>query len=285
VKASTRANFFICLLLILLLLGCSQEPAQENMLESMAKLDRAYIPALLFTNLQKQRESELALERLRREWDTFDGKYHNLEIRYGLNITDKFWKEDFEKINELITTAEVLVEEERLIEAHGQLEEVRIILKGLRSRNGIDYFLDRMTEFHEAMEQILLALKGKDRLYERDLIRLRAFFKKAQESWAGLGNSEIDPQLFGFEPEKVEAIGKRIKEEERVLAGFAAALSSEDADRIFQAATDLKPNFVVLYKAFGDFQPIFDQVLKERKEEEGQISVKEGEDKNETGSK
>jgi hypothetical protein len=41
---------------------------------------------------------------------------------------------------------------------------------------------------------------------------------------------------------------------------------------------------VVLYKAFGDFQPIFDQVLKERKEEEAQSSVKRGEDKNETGS-
>jgi len=284
VKASSRANLFVCLLLILLLPGCSQGPAQENMLEAMAGLDRAHIPALLFTNLQKQRESELALERLRREWDRFDGKYHNLKIKYGLDITDKFWKEDFEKINELITTAEVLVEEERLIEAHEQLEEMRMILKELRARNGIDYFLDGMTEFHEVMEQIILSLKGKDKLYEEDLIRLRALFKEAQKSWAELGNSEVDPRVFGFEPEKIEAVRKRIKEEERVLASFAAALSSEDADRIFQAATDLKPNFVVLYKAFGDFQPIFDQVLKERKEEEAQSSVKRGEDKNETGS-
>ena len=247
------------------MLGCSKEPVQVNILESMVELDRVYIPALLFTNLQRQRESEIAMERLGKEWNKFDQKYHNLEIKYGVNITDKFWKEDFDKINELITTAEVFIKEEKLIEAHEQLEEVRTILKVLRSRNGIDYFLDGMTEFHEAMEQIFLTIRGKDRLMERDLNKLRALFKEAQASWAEVARTEIDSSAFGFDLQKVDAIKKRIKEEERLLAGFAVALSSRSEDKIFQAAADLKPNFVVLYKAFGDFQPIFDMVLKERK--------------------
>jgi hypothetical protein len=250
----------------LVLLGCAQEPEQRNILKSMAELDRVYIPVLLFTNLHKQRESEIALERLRSEWDKFDYKYHDLELKYGLNITDKFWEEDFDRINELITTAEVYVKGGQLPRAHQQLEEVRFILKELRHRNGLGYFLDGMTEFHEAMEQIILSIRGKDQLSEKDLAKLRRFFKEAQASWAKVSRSEIDPSLFGFDPKKVEAIRERIKYEERELAGFAVALSSRDADRIFQAATDLKPNFVVLYKAFGDFQPIFDKVIKERKE-------------------
>ncbi|MEE8637477.1 MAG: hypothetical protein V3T21_00365, partial [Candidatus Margulisiibacteriota bacterium] len=90
-----KAKIFACFVLLLVLLGCAQEPEQRNILKSMAELDRVYIPVLLFTNLHKQRESEIALERLRSEWDKFDYKYHDLEIKYGLNITDKFWEEDF----------------------------------------------------------------------------------------------------------------------------------------------------------------------------------------------
>lgn len=253
------------LLLFLVLLGCAREPIQHNILRSMAEFDRIYIPALLFTNLQKQRESEIALERLSREWNGFNRKFYGVKFKYGVNITDRFWKEDFERVNTLITTAEVLVIEEKLPEAYGKLEKVRIAFRELRHRNGLDYFLDGIHEFHSSMEQILLTLRGKDNLTDKDLDGLRSLFKQAQASWAKVARSEVDPELFGFDPEKIKAIRKRVKDEEMMLAGFAAALSSKDTDNIFQAATDLKPNFVVLYKAFGDFQPIFERVIKEKR--------------------
>lgn len=271
---SLRNKLYICLFLILLLLGCAKEPAQQNILKSMAELDRRYIPALLFSNLQKQRETEIAMERLVKEWKEFDRKYHNLEFKYGLDIKDKFWKEDFCVINALIATAEGFVKEGKLTEAHAQLGGVRMVLRELRHRNGLKYYLDGMNEFHEAMESIILGLRGKDNLTDKDLDVLRGLFKKAQAGWAKVGRSEIDPSLFDFDTAKIEAIRKRVKEEERVLASFAAALSSEDPDRIFQSAQDLKPNFVVLYKAFGDFQPIFDKVLEERKEVQNETRSK-----------
>jgi hypothetical protein len=237
----------------------------------MVELDRVYIPSLLFTNLQKQRESEIAMERFKREWGRFYKKHYGLEIRYGKDITDKFWKEDFDVINSLVVTAEALIKEKRLEEAHGQLEAVRGVLGDLRHRNGLGYLLDGMNEFHSAMDQIILSLRGKDRLSDKDLEKLRGWFRQAQKSWSKVSRTEVDQELFGFDPEKADAVRKRVKEEERVLAAFAAALSSQDADRVFQAAQDLKPNFVVLYKAFGDFQPIFDQVVRERKEKEEKV--------------
>jgi len=266
----------ICLSLALVLIGCGKEPPQEDILKSMAEFDRVYIPSLLFTNLQKQRESEIAMGRLKREWERFYKRYYGLEIKYGMNITDKFWKEDLDVVEGLLVTAEAMIMENKLEEAHEQLEVVREVLRDLRHRNGLAYYLDGMNEFHHAMEQIILSLRGKDRLSDRDLERLRGWFRQAQKSWSKVSRTEINPELFGFDPEKVDAVRKRVKEEERVLAIFAAALSSQDADRIFQAAQDLKPNFVVLYKAFGDFQPIFDQIIKERKEKE--------EEEDETGS-
>jgi len=262
------AKFIIFFLFIFLVAGCAKEPDEIDILRSMVELDRAYVPALLFTNLQKQRESEIASRRLSRQWSGFYRRYRDLKVKYGMDITDKFWKEDLDVVDSLITTAEGYVRQGRLEEANDRLVVVRSVLRDLRHRNGISYLLDGMTEFHEAMDEIILSLRGKDRLMDKDIAALRRLFKKAQRGWAKVSRSQIDAALFGFDAEKVAAVKKRIKEEERVLAAFAATLSSQDTDRVFQAAQDLKPNFLVLYKAFGDFKPVFDQVVRERKEKE-----------------
>ncbi|MFH1683837.1 MAG: hypothetical protein ABIA67_03015 [Candidatus Margulisiibacteriota bacterium] len=264
-------RIYIYLIIIVVLFGCAQEPLQPKLIRSMVEFDQAYIPALIFTNLQKQRESELAVERLRKKWDKFNQKYYGLEIKYGKDITDKFWKEDFDQISALIVSAEGFVKQKKLSAARGKLEGIRVVLLELRSRNGLKYFLDGMTGFHNSMEGLILTLTGKDKLNDKDVFKLRLLFKEAQSSWTKVAGSEIDLLLFGFDPKKIEAVKKRIQEEEQGMASLAAALSSKDADRIFQAAQDLKPNFMVLYKAFGDFQPIFDKVVKERKEKETRL--------------
>ena len=120
------------------------------------------------------------------------------------------------------------------------------------------------------MDEIILYLRGKDEIRDRDLKELRALFKKLQTSWAKVAQIEVDPDVFCFEADKIKAIEERVKIQEKRIAAFAASFSSGDSNRIFQSAQDLKPNFIVLYKAFGDFQPIFDQVIEERRKREAE---------------
>lgn len=265
----SRLIYTICVLFCFIcLFGCAKKTVQHNLIKSTVELDRFYIPTLVFANLQKERESEIAMQRMQEVWGNYYRKFHGLEIKYGVNITDKDWKEDFIKADELVSSAEGLVKDKQLVQAYEKLVRARGILRDLRRRNGVEYFLDGMTEFHDAMDQISSVLRGKAELSAKDLKALRRLFKKAQNNWAEVGRAELDPVLFGFDADKVDAVDKRVKHEERMIATFAAALSSTDDDRIFQAAQDLKPNFIVLYKAFGDFQPIFDIMIEERKEEE-----------------
>ncbi|MFC1637502.1 hypothetical protein ACFL1W_00625 [Candidatus Margulisiibacteriota bacterium] len=263
-----KALVLAALLVVMCVCGCAKKPVQPKLLDSMAALDRLYIPALVFTDLHRQRESEIAMEKLARVWNDFYDHFHGLEIKYGLNITDKAWKDNFDRINTLITTAEVLVKEEQLPLANESLDEVRGIFKDLRHRNGLKYFLDGMTEFDRALEEIIIFSRGQDKLSDKQMERMRGLFRKAQASWTKVSRAELDARIFGFDEQKVMAVKKRIQFQEKKLASFAAALSFRDADRIFQAAQELRPNFVVLYKAFGDFQPIFDQTVRERQEQE-----------------
>lgn len=257
----------ICLLTVLIL-GCSKEPVEPKLLSSMAQFDQAFVPAFIFTDLHKQREAEIALIPLQQRWKTIYEQFYGLKLEYGLNIVDKFWKEDFDRTSAELELAETLIKAEKLSEAHERLIGIRTSLRDLRQRNGLEYFLDGMTAYHDAMEDIRLDLRGKDKLNDKDLKRLRLLFKQAQNSWVKLDVTKIEAQNFGFRSKKIEAIRRRVREQEKHLADFAAALSSNNADQIFQSAQDLRPNFIVLYKAFGDFKPIFDQMAKERKEQE-----------------
>lgn len=251
----------------LLLFGCAKEgPVKPRLLRSMAELDQRYIPVLVFTDLHKQREAELAMQRYKEKWLIFYDDYHKLDLCYGENIVDKFWQEDFKRLNYLAASAEALIEQGELVAAHARLEEMRYIFKDMRHRHGLDYFLDGMTDFNNAMERMADILRGKDRLGERDLRRLKEIFEDAQNSLDGLTEARLNRELFRFDPEKVTAIKARVRQEQQALSALSLALVSRNADDIFQAVQDLQPNFVVLFKAFGDFQPIFDQMVKERDE-------------------
>jgi hypothetical protein len=258
-------RFLIVISALLFMVGCGGEPVKPKLMKDMADFDRAYIPALIFTDLHRQRESELSLERVKGNWKTFSDKYYELEFKYGVDIVDKFWKEDFEKIEDLLVTSEGYVKAEKLAEAHLELDKIRFVFKRLRHRNGLPYFLDGMNEFDTEMEEILDFIKGKPRLDEREVEKLRNLAVDAREKWTKVLSAEVSADVFGFDDKKVAAIKKRVKAQDEVLREFEVALWSDDENAIFQTAQDVQPNFVVLYKAFGDFKPVFDQIIKERK--------------------
>jgi hypothetical protein len=227
----------------------------------MVEFDRLYIPVFIFTDLEKERESQLSFERLKDNWKKFSQKYYNLEFKYGQDITDKHWKEDFDQIGELLVSAEAMIKEKKWEESYKKIREVRLVFAGLRKRNGIDYFLDKMTSFSEAVEESLLILEGEGKLKDDDLRELRALFKKAQKNLTEAEKAGIN---FNFDAKKETALRNRIKDEQILLAAFAAAIPSKNREKISQAAANLKPNFIALYKAFGDFQPVFNQIIKEK---------------------
>lgn len=255
---------FILFLLIINTFGCSQEPPQPKLLKSMAEFDKIYIPSLIFADLKRQRSSEIVLGKLRFEWNKFHNHFYNLKFEYGVDIVDKFWKEDFDQIGQLIATAEVMVKEDKLEDAYHKLEEIRSVFRELRHRNGLPYFLDRMTDFHQTMDEILAYLRGKSELKDKDYKKMDKLSKEALLRWDKLAEAKIDGQIYGFDDTKIKAIRQRISFEAERVEGFKAAVESGDENAIFQSAQDIKPNYIVLYKAFGNFKPIFDEIKKEK---------------------
>lgn len=216
----------------------------------MVTFDRAYIAALALTSQEKLEPSRTAMAILVPTWQAFNAKYS------GANPSDPQWRPDFDAVSGMMERADDIVRDgHRLPEAHGELEEVRITLMHLRERNGLPYFVDLLTRYHEPMEAIVLA--GKDRapdsLTASDVEAIRTQAAEAREIWGQVTEARFDAALFGFAPEKHALMQRQIAAESAALDALQAALDAQDPAAIVTRAVALKPSFAALFMMFGDF--------------------------------
>lgn len=115
-----------------------------------------------------------------------------------------------------------------------------------------------MTRFHEPMETIVLAGKGKtpETLTPADVQAIRSHFPLARTIWNETLAAQFDAALFGFPPEKQAAMQKHIAAESEALARLQAALDGGDTEAVIHRAVAPKPSFSVLFTLFGDFETV-----------------------------
>jgi len=239
---------FPLLLLLFFLLSCA--PKSGDMLKDMVKFDQVYIPPLAFTSQQKAAPSKMSMKRLNKVWRAFYQAYYNS------SKDDVQWKADFDKVKKMISRADSIVNSgENLLEAHEALEGVRITFMNLRQRNGIEYFIDYLTAFHEPMEAIALTAKGKtlETLSEEDISKMKENLPEASSLWGKVESFPFNAGVFGFSLEKERQRKSLVKAERQALNGLSVALESGDKARIIKAGVGVKPNFAKLFMMFGDF--------------------------------
>jgi hypothetical protein len=231
-----------------LLMGLSVDTLRQD----MVMLDKVYIAALALTNQGKAAESRMAISRLAQAWEDFSARHR------GANPGDAQWQKDFDTVAQSIRDAAGIAASDRnLLDAHEALEQVRFVMLKLRTRNGIQYFGDRLTEFHEPMEAIALAAKDKtaEALADGDIARIRSLLAEAGALWRGVMNAPFDADTYRLEPQQYEQARKLMQHEQQALAQLEAALGSGDKASIIKAAAGIKPPFAALYTSFGDFRP------------------------------
>lgn len=222
-----------------------------NLLNDFVTLDKAYVPALFLTNMDKRGPSKQSMERLKAEWRTFKDKYYNY------NSSDPQWNKDFDKIGQKIDEADRIVSSEGdLIAAHETLEAVRYTLIDTRRRNHIDYFIDYLTDFHDPMEHIVLRAKGKtpQTLSSDDLDFIESSLPETMTLWEKAITSNVDQTLFRLNDGQMEQLRNLMTAESGSLADLKAALADKTAKAdIIKKAMGIKKNFSQVFGIFGDF--------------------------------
>lgn len=217
-----------------------------SLLTDMAALDQAYIPVLALTTQNDAVGSRKSMDTLLTKWNAFKGTY------YTAMPQDPQWKPDLDTVDATINSANARINEGNLSAAHAGLEQFRLTMLDLRTRNKIDYFIDNLTRFHAPMETIVLAALDKtpDKV---DVATIRQAYPDAVKKWNAVKSGKIDATLYGFTPDKLAQIQSLMANQTRALDNLGAALDSGNTTTIGTAAVAIKGPFSILFSSFGKF--------------------------------
>ena len=223
-----------------------QNGPSVTMLRDMASLDKAYIPVLALTSQNNSAASRKAMDTLLPAWTTFQARYT------GHVPADPLWNTDLETVNMTIRRANTLINEGNLSGAHTELEQVRLTMLDLRTRNHITYFIDNLTLFHDPMERIYLAAYNRP-LGEVDVPLIAATLPEAEARWRNVSGGNISADLFDFNQSKVDQIQSLINNESAAIENLKNAIRSGDNNTIANASVAIRGPFSQLFSAYGTF--------------------------------
>jgi hypothetical protein len=215
-----------------------------SLLMDMAALDQAYIPVLALTTQNDAVGSRKSMDILLTKWSAFKGTY------YSAMPQDSLWKPNLDTVDTTINSANTRITEGNLSAAHAELEQFRLTMLDLRSRNNIDYFIDKLTRFHAPMETIVLAAPPQGNV---DVAAIRQAYPDAVAKWSAVKTGTIDATLYGFTPDKMAQIQILMANQTRALDNLGAALDSGNTTMIGTSAVAIKGPFSILFSSFGKF--------------------------------
>lgn len=213
--------------------------AHAGPIEDMAEFERVYIPALALTNQPKAPAEQVAgsLSRLASAWPglraAFSGKGEALDR--ALRITDA-----------ALAQAGRLLAEGRRAEAHDALETIRPAFLDARRAMGIDLYVDRLTEYHDAMEELVKGAQAGS-----PPAQLEPLLRHASELWTRAERPQFDAALFGFDDAKYAELRGRLQGERETLEALREAVERGDAARARELSGALKSRFGAIYVMFG----------------------------------
>ncbi len=230
----------------LLFWGCRD----DGLINEMAMLDRAYVPALVLTASDDETgDAVMAVKNFKLEWLIFKARV--LSAR-------KDWGGALGEVEGLVMRADGDINAGDGGGAHEALKGVRQVMLRRRRAAGIEYFPDYLTDFHGVMEEILVAVEGKapGSFGEADLRRLRRDLHRAAHRWEKVRTAGFDKRVFGLGAAEEREFKRRVEEESAALEALRAALKRGDEAGIIEAAGGLAPPFLNAFKLFGDFSRV-----------------------------
>jgi hypothetical protein len=242
-----------------LALGLASTAATAAPLDDMVAFDAVYIPALAQTSAagsdaKAAPKAQAAMQRLVQQWPQHKDRLAAAGRDAGAAAA---WNKGLAAVERDIRSAATATGAGRFGDAHEALEPVRITLMQLRQQQGMDYFVDSLTAYHEPMEELALAgsqLKP-DQVDAARVEQLTRAYTKARALWRGIESERIDAQAYALSPQREAQLVQAIRDESAALDRLSDTLRGNDTAALLKAAAAIKPPFARAYVAFGQAEP------------------------------
>jgi len=228
--------------------------AQAAILDNSIALDAVYIPALSLTNAKPgdtaaAAKARAAMQRLDAEWPALKDLSGKAPAQAAAA------RKTLAQVDHALAEARKAMAAGNNAAAHTALEDVRIDLMKLRSAQGVDYFMDRLTAFHEPMEVLALAgntLKPQD-LTPAKRAEMEKTYAEARALWRSIEQNLPDPKVYQLSEAQQAQFNKGMADVTQALSRLSDALRGADNAALLKAAAAIKPPFARTFTAFGRY--------------------------------
>lgn len=242
-------NLLLALTALLSLGAARAEP-----IDDMIAFDAVYIPALALStgaaqDANKAAKARVALAALRAQWPALQRR---LGASWGTRAPAG-WSGVLSRTGQHIDQAVQASARSDWHLAHEALEPVRIDMMKARQRHGMDYFIDRLTAFHEPMELLATAASTTPpaALDARRRAELERAYLQARVLWRGIEMQPVDETRYGLSATRRAQLHTAVDDETRALGQLSDAFRANDNLRLLKAAAAIKPPFSRAFTAFG----------------------------------
>lgn len=210
----------------------------------MAQFDQAFLPVLIYSYEGNAHQAKRAVFYLDFQWQKLRNR-----CLYSLPQEE----EALRRIGDWLGDAYFAIDANAPNLAANQLEHVKYEFMELRSRHGIDYYLDQLYGFHANLS-LLAEAANDEALCLMDWEEYEQLLYQTQGQWAQICRQPIDAELYGFDMDKTNRLIQRQLIMKEVLDGFAASAACADRLEMAKSSNALQPAFLDVLKLFGAFE-------------------------------
>jgi hypothetical protein len=241
------------------LLAAFATGAHADILNNSVALDAVYIPALSLTNAKPgdtaaADKARAAMQRLESSWPGLRAALLK-DFSDGTPAQAAAARKTLAQVDKALAESRKAAAAGKFEAAHTALEDVRIDLMKLRMARGVDYYMDRLTAYHEPME--VLALAGAN-TEPQDLTPARRdemekTFVEASALWRSAWKNLPDPKAYQMNDARLAQFKKGMADVTAAMSRLSDALRGTDNAALLKAAAAIKPPFARTFTAFGHY--------------------------------
>lgn len=233
--------------------------AQAGVLDTSIALDAVYIPALSLTNAKPgdtagADKARAAMQRLDADWPALRAVLLK-DLSGKTPAQAAAARKTLAQVDKALADSRKAMAAGNNAAAHTALEDVRIDLMKLRRTQGVDYFMDRLTAFHEPMEVLALAgntLKPQD-LTPVKRAEMEKIYAEARALWRSIEQNLPDLKAYRLNEAQQAQFNKGMADVSAAMTRLSDALRGNDNAALLKAAAAIKPPFARTFTAFGRY--------------------------------
>jgi hypothetical protein len=213
----------------------------------MAQFDRAFIPVLCHTYHGDMNSAKEAVIYLNFQWQKFENQY------MGALPDDDDWQEGFRLIEDWLGDAYQSIDHNDHQLAEIQLEHVRYELRQLRRHADLDYFLDDLYDFQNALD-VVWETASDQQLCLLEWPEFEVLAQEATQKWNTLQAQQLDYRLFEFDPYQQARFKAAKTDIQNGMNDFQKAVDCANIEQIARTARQIEPKIWNLLALFGNFE-------------------------------